>query len=88
MSQGFGLAVNRTEVASVWYDVEVHLRAMLRWALRLPRDMRCSLLYMFLHCPTVQVLAMKRCFRYFKKVAESTRFVSTFVDAVQSNIDH
>ena len=49
----------------LWLTVERQLRAMLRWALYLPRDTRCSLMHVLGHCPTLQALVFKRCLRYF-----------------------
>jgi hypothetical protein len=54
---------------AVWYTAEILLRKMLRWALKSPRDTRCSFLYLICNCPTLQVLAFKRCVRFFRKCA-------------------
>ena len=87
MSMNITLGVERTAMRQLWYDAEVHLRAMLRWALRAEIDVRSSLLYLLGNCPTVQLLVLKRCLRYFRKLEGSQRFVHQFIDAVRTNID-
>jgi hypothetical protein len=37
----------------VWYEAEVLLRNMLRWALKSARNMRSSFLYLLCNCPTI-----------------------------------
>lgn len=71
----------------IWVKAETLLRHMLRWALYAPVDIRVSFLYMASNCPTLQVLVWKRCYRYFKGLADHPRFVSRFGQAVCSQID-
>ena len=71
----------------VWAKAETLIRQMLRWALYAPIDNIISFLYIASNCPSLQVLVWKRCYRYFKGLADHPRFVSRFGQAVCSHID-
>ena len=43
------------------------LRRMIRWAIKCPRSVRSSFLYMLCNCPSVQLLVMKRYVHFFRK---------------------
>ncbi len=47
------------------------LRRMIRWSIRCPRSVRSSVLYLLGNCPSVQLLALKRCTRFFRKCTPS-----------------
>ncbi len=63
--------------AKLWIDCETHLRNMLRWAMMCKRDIRTSLLYISSNCPTAQVLALKRMFRYSCGLDKNPRLITT-----------
>ena len=46
-----------------------------------------SFLYLTCNLPTVQVLVLKRCIRYFKRMQATPRFVTKFYNSVHSMIE-
>jgi hypothetical protein len=73
-------------IRAVWYQAEVLLRNMLRWALRLRNSPRSSFMYLFSNCPTVQLLVLKKCVRFFRKMenppVSERRFVASMYSAI------
>jgi hypothetical protein len=61
---------------------------MLRWALRLKRDTRLSLLYILANSPSLQLLGKKSCLRFFQSLESTPRFASEFVNKVHQRIEH
>jgi hypothetical protein len=60
---------------------------MLRWALNFEMDKRSSFLYVISNQPTVQVLAQKAVFRFFKSITDHPRYITTFVKNNCTGID-
>jgi hypothetical protein len=60
---------------------------MLRWALNFEMDKRSSFLYVISNQPTVQVLAQKAVFRFFKSITDHPRYITTFVKKICTGID-
>ena len=60
---------------------------MLRWALNFEMDKRSSFLYVISNQPTVQVLAQKAVFRFFKSITDHPRYITTFVKQICTGID-
>ena len=71
----------------IFAKAEIFFRKMLRWALNVEMDKRSSFLYVTSNHPTVQVLAQKAVFRFFKSMSDHPRFVTTFVKKISSGID-
>lgn len=60
---------------------------MLRWVFDINYDTRKSIIYIISNQTTLQILAQKAVFRFFKHIQEHPRFVTTFIQKVRTGID-
>ena len=72
---------------AVFSKAEIFARKMLRWVFNFPKDTRKSVLYVVSNQTTIQILAQKAVFRFFKSIEEHPRFITTFISKIRSSID-
>ena len=73
---------------SVYSKAEIFFPRMLRWALNIEMNKRNSFLYVISNQVTVQVLAQKAVFRFFKSLSDHPRFISKFVEKIGQGIEY
>ena len=71
----------------VFSKAEIFARKMLRWVFNFPKDTRKSFIYVVSNQTTIQILAQKAVFRFFKSIKEHPRFITTFISKIRSSID-
>ncbi len=72
---------------AVFSKAEIFARKMLRWVFNFPQDTRKSLIYVVSNQTTIQILAQKAVFRFFRSIEEHPRFITTFISKIRSSID-
>jgi hypothetical protein len=71
----------------VFAKAEIFIRTMLRWALNVEINSRNSFLYMLANQTTVQVVAQKAVYRFFKSLSDHPRFASEVLQKISSSIE-
>jgi hypothetical protein len=71
----------------VFSKAEIFARKMLRWVFNVENDTRKSIMYVVSNQTTVQILAQKAVYRFFKSLEENPRFTTSFISKIRTGID-
>lgn len=72
---------------AVFSKAEIFARKMLRWIFNIEYDTRKSILYVISNQTTLQLLAQKAVYRFFKSLNDHPRFTTKFISKIRTGID-